>query len=429
MQEKFDAIVVGAGPSGSACALTMARAGLKVLLIERGRFPGEKNVSGGVIYGQILNELVPEFWNEAPVERHIKRRIITFLTEESGISLTFESSKFDSPPYLGFSILRAKFDRWLAQKAVDAGAILATELLVENLIIESGQVVGVKVGGDEIRSNVVVAADGVLSKISQQAGLRKEIETSEVSLGIKEVLKLPKETIEERFSLDNHSGFANEFVGKFTKNVQGGGFLYSNLDSLSLGIIVQAQSLINSQQRIIDLLTQFKEHSTIAPLIRGATPIEYSAHLIPENGLAMSPKFYSDGILVVGDAAGFVLAAGIILEGNNFALASGMIAGQAIQMANAENDFSAKSLSRYSKLLEKSFVTQDLQTFRNAPGFLSNPRLYSLYPEIICDTLEHFLDPKGKPRKPLWKVFREETKGRISLWNMITDGIKGARAL
>jgi len=428
MQDEFDAIVVGAGPSGSACALTMARAGLEVLLIERGRFPGEKNVSGGVIYGHILNELVPEFWEEAPIERHINRKIISLLTENSGFSLTFESSNFDTPPYLGFSVLRAKFDRWLAQKAVDAGAILATELLVENVLIESGHVVGVEVGGDKIRSKVVVAADGVLSRISQQAGLRKEIETSEVSLGVKEVLKLPKETIEERFSLTDGSGFANEFIGSFTKNVQGGGFLYSNQDSLSLGIIVQAQSLIDNQQRIVDLLENFKQHSTIAPLIRGATPIEYSAHLIPENGLAMSPKLYSDGILVVGDAAGFVLAAGIILEGNNFAIASGMIAGQAVILAKNENDFSNTSLSRYSKLLEESFVIQDLQTFRNAPSFLSNPRLYSTYPELICGSLERFFYPKGNPRKPLWKVINEEKKGRISFWDIILDGIKGARA-
>ena len=116
MQDEFDAIVVGAGPCGSACALTMAQSGLEVLLIERGRFPGEKNVSGGVIYGHILNELVPEFWKEAPIERHINRKVISLLTEDSGFSLTFESSNFDTPPYLGFSVLRAKFDRWLAQK-------------------------------------------------------------------------------------------------------------------------------------------------------------------------------------------------------------------------------------------------------------------------------------------------------------------------
>ena len=429
MQEKFDAIVVGAGPAGSAAALSMAKADLSVLLIERGRFPGEKNVSGGVLYGQVLHQLIPNFWEEAPVERHISRRVITFLSEEAGLSLDFKSAKFDQPPYIGFSILRAKFDRWLAQKAEEAGATLVTELLVDDVVRQDGRIVGVEVGGDQLYANVVIAADGVLSLMAQKAGLRGDLATKDINLGIKEVLALPRETIEERFRLQGDEGVANEFVGYCTQGVQGGAFLYTNTESLSLGVIVQAKSLIERQVRAVDLLHDFKEHPVIAPMVRGGTLLEYSAHLIPERGLHMSPRLYTDGMLVVGDAAAFVLATGLILEGNNFALASGMAAAEAVARAKQANDFSAKSLASYERLLKESFVLQDLRTYQRVPHFLENPRMYSAYPDLACGLMERLLGADGAPRKRLWRTARDATKGKVSLWQLLRDGVRGARAL
>lgn len=429
MQEEFDAIVVGAGPSGSACALTMAKAGLSVLLIERGRFPGEKNVSGGVLYGQVLHQLVPNFWEEAPIERHINRRIITFLSEESGLSIDFKSAKFNHAPYIGFSILRAKFDRWLAEKAEAAGATLVTELLVENVVKRDGRVVGVEVAGDKLFAKVVIAADGVLSRLSQQAGLRSDLSTKDVNLGIKEVLNLSREKIDERFGLRGNEGIANEFVGYCTRGVQGGAFLYTNAESLSLGVIVQARSLIENQFRAIDLLHEFKKHPVISPLVDGGELVEYSAHLIPERGLEMSPQLYTDGMLVVGDAAGFVLAAGLILEGNNFALGSGIAAANAVIQARTENNFSKKSLARYERLLKESFVLQDLKTYQKVPQFLENPRMYKSYPDLACAVMEHLFDPGGLPRKRLWRIVLDAAKGKVSFWQLLKDGIKGARTL
>lgn len=96
--EKFDAIVVGAGPAGSAVAYTMAKAGLKVLVFERGKYPGAKNMWGGAFFGPLMYELFPNFWKEAPVERYINRHVISFLTKEDSLSLDFKTTRFSSPP-------------------------------------------------------------------------------------------------------------------------------------------------------------------------------------------------------------------------------------------------------------------------------------------------------------------------------------------
>src|SRR5579883_1250766 len=97
MKQQFDAIVVGAGPAGSTAALAMARAGLQVALIERGEYPGAKNVSGAALYApNLLAELLPNFWEEAPVERYLTRRVITFLSQDSALSVDFRTQHFRS---------------------------------------------------------------------------------------------------------------------------------------------------------------------------------------------------------------------------------------------------------------------------------------------------------------------------------------------
>ena len=100
MTNKFDAIVVGAGPAGSAAAYTMAKAGLSVLVIERGEFPGAKNTSGAVLYGEILGTLVPNFWQEAPVERWINNQIISLLGKDSFVNINYGREQAARPETL-----------------------------------------------------------------------------------------------------------------------------------------------------------------------------------------------------------------------------------------------------------------------------------------------------------------------------------------
>lgn len=427
--EKFDVIVVGAGPAGCASAYTVAGAGLKVLVFERGKYPGAKNMWGGAFFGPLMHELFPNFWEEAPVERFISRHVISFLTEEDSLSLDFKTTGFKSSPNKGFIALRAKFDRWLANKVEQAGAIVATGLEVDDLRMEGNGVKGVKVGKEEFPSDVVIVAEGVNSLLAKKAGLRKDFFPYDMKQGVKEVICLPRRIIEERFNLRGDEGAAMEFVGSCTRGLPGGGFLYTNRESLSLGIVVQLSALLEHQIKASDLIEDFKKHPTIQEWIRQGETVEYSAHLIPVSGLKMMPRLSADGLLITGDAAALVLGTGLILEGANFAMASGIAAGETVIRAREKDDFSKTALQHYESLLKERFVLPDLHSFRQAPKFLETERIYKAYPEWACDTARKIFSNDGRPRRKTYQIMRETMKGKFSLWQLFTDAMKARKAL
>ncbi|MFZ1829749.1 MAG: FAD-dependent oxidoreductase [Candidatus Competibacteraceae bacterium] len=433
-KEQFDVIIVGAGPAGSAAALLSARAGLKVLLLERGEYPGAKNVSGAVFYGSaILNELIPNWWEQAPVERYICRRDIAFMSPTTAVALDFRSAGagYATAPYNGFTVLRPKFDRWLAAQAEAAGAFLLTSVVVDDVLRENGAVVGVRVRRDqgEIYGKVVIACDGVNSFLAKKAGLQREFHPHELSLGVKEVLGLEPAIIQDRFHLNGNEGIAFEYLGAITEDVHGGAFLYTNRDSLSLGVIGQVSSLVERRKRSYELLEGFKAHPAVAPLVRGGKLREYSAHLIPESGWSMQPKLYTDGLLVAGDAAGFCLAAGLYLEGMNYAMQSGLAAAETAIVACQRGNFSARTLAVYRKYLKKRHVSTDFRAYRHAPSFVNGPRLQNLYPEMVARGMEQIFRVDGTPkRKILPLAYRMVRQSSIKPGQLLHDVYQVARA-
>src|SRR5213592_1436134 len=141
--DKFDSIVVGAGPAGVSAAITMARAGLNVALLERGEYAGAKNVQGAVLYSQMLAEIVPEFWKDAPLERAIVEERLWVLTEDSGIQIGYKSSKYDTVHANCYTIIRVEFDKWFAKKAEQAGVTLITGVTVNDILKKNGAIIGV----------------------------------------------------------------------------------------------------------------------------------------------------------------------------------------------------------------------------------------------------------------------------------------------
>jgi electron transfer flavoprotein-quinone oxidoreductase len=428
VKQHFDAIVVGAGPAGCACALTLARAGLQTLVVERGKFAGAKNMWGGAFYGPLLHRMFPDFWEEAPVERFIFRRRLSCLTEDSALTAEFTTSAFQDKPYKGFTLLRAKFDRWFAERAQQAGAILATGLQADDLLRDGERIAGIRAGQDELPSSVVVACDGVNSLLAEKAGLRDTPRPGEMKLGVKEILKLPQELLEQRFHLSGEEGLAWEMLGSFTKGIPGGAFIYTNRDSLSIGAVVQLGSLAKHKIDANQILENFKSHPEVSRYLTGGELLEYSAHLIPTAGLSMMPRLFADGMLVSGDAAALCLVTGWALEGANFAIASGLAAAETVIEAKKKNDYSSKTLSSYPSRLKQSFVLKDLDTFKAAPRFLDNPRIYDLYPSLACDLAARIFTPDGQPKKKIWENLKLSLKGKISPLQIVRDlnKMKGA---
>ncbi|SKA07755.1 FAD-dependent oxidoreductase [Selenihalanaerobacter shriftii] len=422
VEEKFDAIVVGAGPSGLAAGYTMAKAGMNVIIFERGDYPGSKNVMGGVLYRDATEELIPDFWEEAPVERYIVEQNIWVLDDDSVVTMGYQDDKFAEEPYNNFTVLRAKIDRWLANKVEEAGALLITETVVEDLLYDEDKVVGVQTGrkDGEVKADVVILAEGVNSLIGEQADLHPKIPPEHLAVAVKEIIALPKETIEARFNLNGDEGKTIELVGKATEGMMGTAFIYTNKKSLSIGVGAILSDMVDAEMNPNDLLEELKSHPAVQRLIKGGETKEYLAHLIPEGGYHGLPELYRDGLLVVGDAA--MLVNGFHREGSNLAMLSGKFAGETAVDAKEAGDFSANKLSLYKDKLDDSFIMKDLYKYKDASTFLAtNPHFLSLYPKLVNESLHEIMVVDGKPKQEKQRKIIKKVKDKRSYFGLAKD--------
>ena len=419
--DKFDVAVVGAGPAGATAAYLLAKAGLEVVVIERGQSPGSKNVSGGLIYSKIYNDIYPNFWDEAPVERAIAGHSLVFLGQNASTAIDFRSDEGGRAPYNAFSVLRARFDPWLAGQAEAAGATLLPNFRVDELLVENGRVWGIRAGGDELAADVVVVAEGTRSQLLKMAGLRGDFDAKDVSLGVKEVIALPEETITDRFQcLNNQEGAAYTLVGR-TAGIEGGGFLYTNKDSLSLGVVVKINSLYKSKLQPHQVLDEFKSHPFIARLIRGGEVVEYSAQTVHRGGFHLIPQLYGNGYVVAGSAARLLLNNVMTLRGMDVAVVSAAAAAKAIIAAKEKGDFSAESLAAYAQYFKETSVYKDMNTFKNTYPLLENKRIFDVYPEFVCSIMEDMFSVRTEPAKNIYRSVRDNMNGKLTLVDMIKD--------
>jgi electron transfer flavoprotein-quinone oxidoreductase len=359
MKNKTQVIVIGGGPAGIAAAITVAKAGKEVILIERGNFAGAKNMFGGAIYTLPTKEIFPNFETDAPLERKITNHKYFIRNNSKELSIEY----FDNEHNNAYTIIRSKFDRYMQKEAENAGVIFVTETLVEDLIIENKKVIGVKTELEKYYADIVIIADGVNSLLAKKGNLRKIFKPKDMVLSVKEVIKLDSNKIDERFNLSNNEGSAFEIFGEPMEGIFGVGYLYTNKESIAIGIGASLEDLAKLKLKPYELLDKMKEHPKFKNLLKDGELLEYSAHLIPEGGYKGIPTIYSDGVMIVGDAAMFVN--GIHFEGTNFALISGKFAGETAVEALNKQDFSSKQLSLYKKKLQKSFIIKDLQAYKN----------------------------------------------------------------
>ena len=431
MEERFDAIVVGAGPSGNAAAYTLAKAGKKVLQLERGEYPGSKNVQGAILYSDALECMIPDFRDDAPLERHVIEQRMWILDDASHTAAHYRSDDFNKPPYNRYTIIRAQFDKWFSGKVQEAGALLICETTVDHLLMSGDSVVGVhtdRLGGD-VFADVVILADGVNSLLAKKAGFHPELNPMDVALAVKEIHFMPQELIESRFNVSVNQGVVIEMMGKITQGMMGTGFLYTNQESLTIGVGCMLSDFKKQKTSPYQLLEQMKQHPSIAPLIAGGEMKEYTAHLIPEGGYDAIPKIAGDGWMIVGDSGMFVNA--VHREGSNLAMTTGRIAAETVIELKAQNQsMSARNLALYRRKLDETFVMKDLKKYRRMPGvFHASPQFFTTYPELVNRAAHTMLTVDGVDKKTKEREIRKSFTGRRSLLGLMGDAFKMWRAM
>lgn len=355
----FDVIIIGAGPAGSACAYTLAKNGKAVLIVERGDFPGAKNVSGGKVYTFALEQLEPGLCAEAMLERRVVNEQIILIDGD-------KSTIINCPVSPSFTLLRSKFDRWLASKAEEMGVMLICGIRVDDLIDENGKIAGIIAGEDKIYCDVVVAADGVNSLMAEKAGLLSKTRTHSVCVGVKEIIEMAPETINRHFNLKGQEGTARLILG-CKEGIHSRIFLYTNLDSISLGSFFNPSEVLKRGKPVPQLLQELKMHPFIYPLISRGKTVEYAAHLVSEEGYRrISGKFHKEGFLIVGDAAGLDLNLGYNIHGMDVAILSGIAAARAVIAENEPAKIGIVYEDELRKILSPAFnkAYQDYENVR-----------------------------------------------------------------
>lgn len=427
-EERFDAIIVGGGLAGSTAAWVLAKAGLEVLVIERGSACGTKNMTGGRLYGHSLEKIMPGFAEEAPIERRVFKERLSFMTGGEAVTLEYGAEKLRDPAIASYTVLRSKFDPWLAGKAEAEGAMYVCGICVDDLIVRDGKVCGVIADGEEMEADVVILADGVNSLLSQKLGMKKELDPHQVAVGVKEVIQLDEKTINDRFGVEPGEGVAWMIDGHVTGGNIGGGFLYTGKDHVSLGVVTTVGDIGHSDVTVPEMVDRLKEHAIIKPLIAGGKLAEYSAHLVTEGGYNMIPELYRDGVLVAGDAAAFVINMLFTVRGMDFAIESGRLAAETVLKAREKGDFSAASLAAYKTALEGSFIMRDLERYKKVPAFMEEHRLFTELPAMLEKIMAGLYVMDGSPSPKLTKKLMGATKD-IGLTKLAGIAMKGMGAL
>ncbi|MDR3567180.1 MAG: FAD-dependent oxidoreductase [Syntrophobacteraceae bacterium] len=414
MEEKFDVAIVGAGPAGISAACVLADRGAKVIVVERGEYPGSKNMFGGVLYGQSLGRVIPDYAQKScPIERNIVESRISYLSEEGSIGFAYRDQAFFGKLHNNaFTVGRAKFDRWFAEQARAKGALVVCSTVVTDLLRDgAGRVIGVKTdrADGELHAKVVLLADGINSPLAVKSGFRPEARPESVALAVKELIELPEEVIDERFGVSAGNGVTIEILGSVTLGMNGVAFVYTNRRSISLGIGANLCDFAKQRVRPYEMIERLKLHPAISPLIKGGKPREYLAHWLPEGGWESVPKLFHDGLLIAGDSA--MLFNALHREGSNLAMTSGRLAAETILHALEKGDFTSRTLKGYAARMEESFVLKDLKKYRRFPSFLkTHGELFTTLPRGALEALREILTvddtPKETRRKSAWRAIR-----------------------
>lgn len=428
-EECFDAVIIGAGLAGSAAATVLARAGASVLLVERSTVPGAKSMSGGRVYAYSMEKVWPGFRESAPLERVVTRETISMVDGDSVVNFDLEAPGLGQQGRESYTVLRGQFDQWAAAQAEAAGAELVCGVTAESLLYKKGKVAGIICDGEEVEAKAVILAEGASGKLAQSAGLKVEMKPGHAAIGFKEVIELPEEVINQRFNLQPGSGAARLFAGSLTGGLAAsGGFLYTNKNSLSFGMVISLAAAMQGKKPVHEYLEEFKQHPAMLSLLEGGVSVEYSAHLVPEGGFNALPMLYADNLLLAGDAAGMVINHGYTVRGMDLAICAGLAAAGAILECKGDNAKS-KLGPAYERELSSAQVLTHLKAYRNMPSFIDTSRLTSVYPKLTADIFKDMFTFDGSAPRPMLTGKLLPKLRKVGFLNLIKDAWKARGAL
>ena len=370
--EHYEAVVVGCGPGGAAAAARLADHGIETLVLERGVEAGSKNVSGGLIYAEesapyTIEELFPGF-REAAAERPVTDYYIHNVAGNKVKTYDLTDLHEHDTDWCD-AVLRREMDSWLEQrvheKTSETGGGVLTNVRVNGLLRENGEIVGVTCDElDPITADLIVAADGVNSELARDAGLMDWEEPAEWFQGVKAVVEMDPETVNDRFSIGDDEGVAHLFSGDLFEDVRGGGFLYTNEASLSIGTVFHLDSLVEQRAEPHELLNALLTHPLLAGWLgEEYDEREYAAKLVPDSKKVAHREPYRDRLVLVGDAGGQMQAQGPIIKGMNHAVTAGALAADAFAVTRGNADPEAPG-RRYASMLEESGTMNKLRPRR-----------------------------------------------------------------
>jgi electron transfer flavoprotein-quinone oxidoreductase len=282
--EKFDVAIIGGGSAGLAALKHLSNLGKQAILIESGKKIGTKNVSGGILYsknpavGKVYNveDIFDNFLKDAPVERQITKYILHATSKDKVFSLDITPTH-NYQSNFGYTILLNKLLSWFAKEALQSAENLGGGIVlgvhVKSIIWKDENTIIIET--DELEPfqvKAVIAADGVNSEIAQMTGARSKFTSSELYQGVKVVVKLPEGLMEERFEISEKEGAAHLFAGDITLNHIGGGFLYTNRDTLSVGAVYHYDSLIENPVEPNELVNALLSNPFVMELIKDEVP-------------------------------------------------------------------------------------------------------------------------------------------------------------
>lgn len=429
MANSFDVIVVGAGPAGTSAAIVLARAGLKVIVVERGHFAGAKNFFGGVMYTHALADVLPDFAKRnPPFERPVTEQGYWFLSPDGVVRAMHKSQHYQKDPAEAYTALRANFDAWYAEQAKALGALVITKTTVTELLRDAkGRVMGVRTDrpNGDIVAPLTIIGEGVNNLLTQKAGLAKrDLPPRLVALSVKALIGLPAKEIETRFGLSGpKEGVAIDIFGDATLGLPGTAFLYTDKQAVSIGVGMLLEAFVQHRLRPYEVLERFKNHPIIKPYLAGGETLEYGAHLIPEFGYDRMPQLLADGVLVAGDAAGMVDA--LHREGTNLAMTAGRLAAETAIKAHAVGKFEANFLRAYRRELDGTFVMKDLKQYRRMTDFLDNtPHFMNTYVNYLNEAALRYFSAHGMAKRDMEDDIVKMLWQRRSFFGVAADMLK-----